>query len=49
MASPAETLAARRVAETDADGLWSRQRIVSVALYWGLHAACLLTLITGVL
>ena len=31
----------------DADGLWHRQRIVSVAGYWAIHAACLLTLVTG--
>jgi len=33
---------------TDADGLWHRQRIVSLTLYWGIHAACGLALFTGV-
>ncbi|MCZ6463491.1 MAG: acyl-CoA desaturase [Proteobacteria bacterium] len=53
MASPAEALPmtstpapGRRY--VDADGVWHKQRIVSVTLYWGIHAACLLTLVTGV-
>lgn len=32
----------------DADGVWSHQRILSVTLYWGIHASCLLAFVTGV-
>ena len=32
----------------DADGLWSRQGMVSRLFYWGIHATCLLILVTGV-
>ncbi len=32
----------------DADGWWARQHIISRTIYWGVHAACLLALWTGV-
>lgn len=31
----------------DADGVWARQDRISLALYWGLHASCLLAFLTG--
>jgi len=35
-------------AKLDADGVWSRQGIISLSFYWGIHAACLLAFFTGV-
>jgi stearoyl-CoA desaturase (delta-9 desaturase) len=32
---------------TDADGVWSKQQWISRTTYWGIHAACLLVLVTG--
>jgi stearoyl-CoA desaturase (delta-9 desaturase) len=57
MASPAETLptcessapeASPVRLRVNADGLWRQQRIISLSLYWGIHAACLLAFVTGV-
>ncbi|MGH0038161.1 MAG: acyl-CoA desaturase [Myxococcota bacterium] len=38
---------ARKRARRDADGVWSRQEKISLTIYWGIHAACLLALYTG--
>ena len=55
MATPAELLSSSRPGPLPVgdqavvtEGLWSKQRIISLLLYWGIHAACLLAFATGV-
>jgi stearoyl-CoA desaturase (Delta-9 desaturase) len=53
MATPAELLPSEPSAPAlpivrDADGVWRQQEWVSRILYWGLHAACLAAIWTGV-
>ncbi len=48
VASPAVSSTAAAIPRVDADGLWPQLSLVSRIGYWGLHLACLLTLVTGV-
>jgi stearoyl-CoA desaturase (delta-9 desaturase) len=48
MSTPGEAISTEVRDSRDADGLWARQEVISRALYWGIHAACLLAFWTGV-
>jgi stearoyl-CoA desaturase (delta-9 desaturase) len=48
MATSMEALPAPARRRSRLDGLWRQQALLSRTFYWGIHASCLLALVTGV-
>ena len=42
MARTVELREAKRARLSEAEGWWAQQRLLTLTLYWGIHAACLL-------